>query len=243
MSGVINNVISVIRADNRPLLLALLLHGVLLLVLLTTKIPQLAQALEPEAIVSYLYQPQPPVPSDIAQPSVNDMPTEPEVVAPVPQSTAPEVTPQKPTGQTQGVTESLPDIASTQLLGAEAPTAAIIPRPSLAQRALNKAATVNPASIEQAAAASYQQLLQAQQQPKITVEKRHQQLSIDPARQVFAQLNNGQQLIRTKGGCRFADPTKEGFDALMVANAVVPCGDEEHSSALLKQALEKHIKR
>src|SRR5690606_38832589 len=114
---------------------------------------------------------------------------------------------------------------------------------SLVQRALNQAATVNPAAIDQAAAASYQQLLQAQQQPKITVEKRHQQLTTDPAGQVFAQLNDGRQLIRVKGGCRMADPGKEGFDALMAANAVVPCGDEEDSSALLKQALEKHIKR
>lgn len=242
MSSVIDNVISVVRADSRSLLLALLLHGVLLLGLLTTKIPQPAQAPESEAIVSYLYQPKPFVPSDIAQASANDMPTEPEIVAPVLQSTVPEVTPQKPTDQAQRVTESLSDVASIQLPGAEVPAAAI-PRPGLAQRALNKAATINPAAIEQAAAASYQQLLQAQQRPKTTVEKRHQQLSIDPAGQVFAQLDNGLQLIRTKGGCRFADPSKDGFDALMAANAVVPCGDEENSSVLLKQALEKHIKR
>src|SRR5690606_30308931 len=98
------------------------------------------------------------------------------------------------------------------------------------------------AAVEQAAAASYQQLLQAQQRPKITVEKRHQQLSSDPAGQVIAQLDDGRQLIRSKGGCRIADPSKDGFDALM-ALKTVPCGDEENSSALLQQALEKHIKR
>lgn len=241
MSGVINNVISFFRADSRPLLLTLLLHGVLLLALLTTKIPQLAQAPQSAAIVSYLYQPQPSIPSETAQASANDMPTEPESVAPVLQSTAPEVTPQKPTDQAQGATESVPDIASTPLAGAKAPAAAI-PSPNLAQRALNQAATVNPAAVEQAATASYQQLLQAQQRPKITVEKRHQQLSSDPAGQVVAQLDDGRQLIRSKGGCRIADPSKDGFDALM-ALKTVPCGDEENSSALLQQALEKHIKR
>ena len=219
---------------------------ILLLALLTTKIPQLARAPQSAAIISYLYQPQPSIPSETAQASANDMPTEPgpesETVAPVLQSTTPEVTPQKPTDQVQDVTESAPDVASTPLAGAEAPTAAI-PRPSLAQRALHKAATVNPAAVEQAAAASYQQLLQAQQRPKITVEKHHQQLSSDPAGQVVAQLDDGRQLIRSKGGCRIADPSKDGFDALMAANAVVPCGDEESSSALLQQALEKHIKR
>lgn len=245
MSGVINNVISFFRADSRPLLLALLLHGVLLLALLTTKIPQLAQAPQSAAIVSYLYQPQPSIPSETAQASANDMPTEPgpesETVAPVLQSTAPEVTPQKPTDQVQGATESAPDVASTPLAGAEAPTATNA-RPSLTQRALNQAATVNPAAVEQAATASYQQLLQAQQRPKITVEKRYQQLSSDPAGQVVAQLDDGRQLIRSKGGCRIADPSKDGFDALM-ALKTVPCGDEENSSALLQQALEKHIKR
>lgn len=119
-----------------------------------------------------------------------------------------------------------------------------ITRPGLAQRALNRGATVDPAAIEQAAMANYQQQLQAQQQPKITVEKRHQALSTDPARQVVAQLADGRQLIRTKGGCYIADPSKHGFDALMAAK-LMPCGDEDDSStsALLQQALEKHIKR
>ncbi|MDX1678245.1 hypothetical protein [Arsukibacterium sp.] len=43
--------------------------------------------------------------------------------------------------------------------------------------------------------------------------------------------------------CRIADPTQDGFEALMAANPVIPCGDETASSTLLKQALDKHIKR
>jgi hypothetical protein len=43
--------------------------------------------------------------------------------------------------------------------------------------------------------------------------------------------------------CRFAAPSKDGFDALMAASAVVPSGDEENNGALLQQALEKHLKR
>ena len=114
--------------------------------------------------------------------------------------------------------------------------------PGLAQRAFNRAATIDPVAIEQAATAGYQQFLQVQQQPKLTVEKRHQSLSQNPAHQVVAQLNDGKQLVRVKGGCRLADPTKQGFDALMAAK-MVPCGDEDDSSALLKRALQKHSKR
>lgn len=164
------------------------------------------------------------------------------MVEPAPTDTASAVAEQRPASQPPIDAAPESDMASKQQAQADI-RAVAAPRPGLTQRALNQAATVNPAAVEQAAVASYQQLLQAQQRPKITVEKRHQQLSTDPAQQVFAQLDNGLQLIRTKGGCRFADPSKDGFDALMAANAVVPCGDEENSSALLQQALEKHIKR
>ena len=103
----------------------------------------------------------------------------------------------------------------------------------LAQRALSRAATPSARAIEDAATASYQQFLQAQQQPKMTVEKRHQELSADPA----------QQVVRIKEGvCVIGDPALDGFEQLMAAKKV-PCGDEAKTSDLLKQALEKHLKR
>lgn len=241
MSGVIKKVFFVVRADAKPLLLALLLHALLILALLTTKIPQRAQAPVSEPVMSYLYQPPPPVYADTAAQPVAETALQPEEVNAVPAHSAVPVA-QTAVSQPDTDAESLPDIAGTQKPVKSAPPMTS-PRQSLVQRALNRASAVEPAQIEQAATTSYQQLMQAQQQPKLTVKKRHQQLDQDPAGQVVATLNNGRQLIRTKGGCRLADPSKEGFEALMAANAVVPCGDEEHSSALLKQALEKHVKR
>lgn len=248
MSGVISALDAFWRAYGRPVLLALLLHAMLLAALINAKFPVRVTPTPSEAVPSYLYQPL-PAPTEPAQQPEDETTTGPEAMSPQPVNTAPSATtaPQQAADELADTTAVLPHTPAQP----EPPAPAerqdtlqviVVPRQSLAQRALNQAGTVDPEAIAQAAAASYQQLLQAQQQPKITVEKRHQQLSFDPARQVFAQLNDGRQLIRVKGGCRIADPGKEGFDALMAAK-VVPCGDEEDSSALLKQALEKHIKR
>lgn len=221
----------------------------LLVALINAKFPARVTPPLSEAVPSYLYQPPPPATIELPQLPEDETTTGPEAMSPQLVNTAPSATtaPQQAADELADATAALPDTPAPP----EPPTpteqqdtlqAIVLPQQSLAQRALNQAGTVAPAAIAQVAAASYQQLLQAQQQPKITVEKRHQQLTTDPAGQVFAQLNDGRQLIRVKGGCRMADPGKEGFDALMAAK-VVPCGDEEDSSALLKQALEKHIKR
>lgn len=249
MSGVISALDAFWRAYGRPALLALLLHAMLLTMLMNANFPVRVTPTPSEAVLSYVYQP-PPTPTKLTEQPEDETSTGPEAMPPQPVNTAPSVTaaPQQATNEPAVVSAVLPHTPAQPEPPVPAESqdtlqAIVVPRQSLAQRALNQAASVDPAAIVQAAAASYQQLLQAQQQPKITVEKRHQQLTTDPAGQVFAQLDNGLQLIRTKGGCRFADPSKDGFDALMAANAVVPCGDEEDSSALLKQALEKHIKR
>lgn len=226
----------------RPALLALLLHALLLVALHQTEVTPPAKLAVSEPIVSYLYQPPRPAPAEV-QPPVTENTVAPEVVksAPVNIVSPAVAAEQRPASQQQSATPlpDRPDKLSTEY--AEHTTAA--PRQSLAQRAFNRAATVDPVVIEQAAAANYQQFLQTQQQPKMTVEKRHQELSNDPAQQVVAQLGDGIQLIRIKGGCRIADPSKGGFDGLMAANAVVPCGDEAKTSDLLKQSLEKHSKR
>lgn len=221
----------------------------LLAALINAKFPARVTPPLSEAMPSYLYQPPPPATTELPQLPEDETTTGPEAMSPQPVNTAPSATtaPQQAADELADATAVLPHTPAQP----EPPTpteqqdtlqAIVVPRQSLAQRALNQAGTIAPVAIVQAAAASYQQLLQTQQQPKITVEKRHQQLTTDPAGQVFAQLNDGRQLIRVKGGCRLADPGKDGFDALMAAK-VVPCGDEEDSSALLKQALEKHIKR
>ena len=242
MSGVILAVKTFFQAYGRALVLALLLHILLLTVLLQTRFTPVAKPLVAEAIESYLYQP-PPSSQALLSPlpeSQISADTEAAAVIIVPDVVA---TPAQATPSSNAiVAEQLADTLSDETRQPAALTATT-PQQSLAQRALNRAATVDPVRIEQTAAASYQQFLQAQQQPKMTVDKRHQQLSSDPAQQVVAKFDDGSQLIRTKGGCRFSDSSKAGFEALMAASAVVPCGDEEKPSALLKQALEKHIKR
>ncbi|MEH8019436.1 hypothetical protein MN202_19555 [Rheinheimera muenzenbergensis] len=236
-----------IRKYGGPAVLALLLHALLLAAVLTTDFPVALKEPPAVPIVSYLYQPPQPVAVEQPPQPLAEMATAVEAVQPVTTNAAsPAAVTEPPAEQRlparqQSSAESLADTAARPEPEGDRHAAAS-PQQSLAQRALNRAATVNPAAIEQAAAASYQQLLQAQQQPKLTVEKRHQQLTEDPAGQVIVKLDDGRQIVRTKGGCRIADPTKDGFDALMAARPV-PCGDEEHSSALLKQALEKHRKR
>ncbi|MBU1311174.1 MAG: hypothetical protein KKE30_16755 [Gammaproteobacteria bacterium] len=239
--GVLN---SFSQTYGRPALLALLLHTVLLAALLQTEFtplakPPLTEPAVSEPIVSYLYQPPKPVPAE-TQPPVTENTVAPEVVQSTPANTVPPAVTaeQRPASQQQSAAAPLPDRADKR----STEHTATAPRQSLAQRAFNRAATVDPVAIEQAATANYQQLLQAQQQPKMTVEKRHQELSNDPAQQVVAELGDGIQLIRIKGGCRIGDPAKDGFDGLMAAR-VVPCGDEAKTSDLLKQALEKHSKR
>ena len=227
------------RAYGRPVVLALLLHAVLLTALLQTEFTPLAKPAVSEPIVSYLYQPARPAPAEIQPPAREDIAT-PEVI----KSAATKVVSsavkaeQRPVSQQQSTGAVSPDRADKLSTEHTITT----PRQSLAQRAFNRAATANPVAIEQAAQAAYQQFVQTQQQRKITVEKRHQELSADPARQVVSQLSDGRQIVRTKHGCRLADPTKDGFDALMAAKTV-PCEDADSSSALLQQALEKHIKR
>lgn len=77
-------------------------------------------------------------------------------------------------------------------------------------------------------------------EPKITVAPRFQEIPRDPARQVIAQLNDGRQIIRTRDGCRMADPGKDGFEALMAARRVA-CGDEDTADAgqQLQQILQR----
>jgi hypothetical protein len=222
------------RAYGRPVLLALLLHAVLLAALLQTEFTPLAKPVsEPavfEPIVSYLYQPPRPAPAEVQQPARENIVT-PEVMQSEPAKVvSPAVTAEA--SQRQSAATPLPD--RPDKLSTEGTEHTITtPRQSLALRAFNRAATADPVAIEQAAQAAYQQFLQTQQQPKITVEKRHQQLSRDPA----------QHVVRIREGvCVTGDPALDGFEALMAAKKV-RCGDENSNSELLKQTLQKHIKR
>ena len=253
--NIISGVIRVFRLYGRELLLALLLHLLLVAALMQTKLTQPAKPKPTEPIVSYLYQP--PLAEvkiiaaskDIAEPEV--------IVEPKPEPTSAEASLELSTAakpvvlsmQTRAKPLAVepeppqPDVsASTQREIAAQPAPTAIASSSLAQRALQHAAASSPAQMQQAATSSYQQHISAQQRVKLTVEKRHQQLSSDPAKQVIAQLDHGLQLIRTKDGCRIADPTKDGFEALMAAGRA-PCGDEVSNKESLKKALEKHIKR
>ncbi|WP_240225001.1 hypothetical protein [Rheinheimera hassiensis] len=227
-------------------LLALLLHALLLACLLRLEFTQVSPPKPAAPVVSYLYQP-PPVQAVAAQPESNAPEPAPAVlpsalsVKPAPEVAAPVGT-DNPATQADAVSEKQPSAAVAPFLAPFSAQPEQSSAAGLAQRALSSAATPSARAIEDAATASYQQFLQAQQQPKITVERRHQELSADPAQQVMAQMNDGRQIIRTRDGCRIADPTKDGFDGLM-ALKTVPCGDEAKTSELLKQALEKHLKR
>lgn len=239
-------------------LLAVLLHALLLAGFLQLEFTQVPPPKATAPVVSYLYQP-PPIQTVAAQGESNAPEPEP---ATLPSELSTELSVEPSAAAEPEVTAlSDRDNAATQAgtVNEKQPAAAVIPSEAafsapfsaqleqsratgLAQRALSRAATPSARAIDDAATASYQQFLQAQQQPKITVERRHQELSADPAQQVVAELGNGIQLIRIKGGCRIADPAKDGFEQLMAAKKV-PCGDEAKTSDLLKQALEKHIKR
>ncbi|WNO59733.1 hypothetical protein [Rheinheimera sp. MMS21-TC3] len=235
---------------SKAILLSLLLHAILLVAILQSKFTPPSIKVKPEPIISYLYSA--PVPSNKQklqpEPTVT-VPIQPKIKAEVKVevksvNTKPEpitaVEPQ-PGGieQSQSVIAELEQRPITQ--NEVEPEQLNRQGLSLAQRALNRAAGSTPVDIEQAAAVGYQQYLQSQQQPKITVAKRYQALSANPGQQVIAQLNDGRQLIRTKEGCRIADPSKHDFAALMAAKTV-PCGDEVSTSTQLKQALQKHIK-
>lgn len=240
MPAVIQVITSHVRSYGAALLLALVLHILLLLTLWLTRFSPPAKPVSATAITSFLYQPTPAIKAEDIPPPPADEPIAAQVKPEVNSSDVSEVATEPvqkaalPTAAKQAETEQ----ASAQSTAAEH---VMQPQPGLAERTLNRAATPSSAMIQQAADASYQQFLQSQQQPKATVHKRYQQLSRDPAGQVLAQLDDGKQLIRTKDGCRIADPAKDGFEGLMATTAV-PCGDEVSSSALLQQALEKYSK-
>jgi hypothetical protein len=237
-------------------LLALLLHALLLAYLLRLEFTQVPPPKPAAPVLSYLYQP-PPVQAVAAQPESNAPEPEPAALPSV-LSATPELS-AEPEPEVAALAGTDNAVTQADAVSEKQPAAAVVPSAlpfsasfsatpeqssavGLAQRALSRAATPSARAIDDAATASYQQFLQAQQQPKITVERRHQELSADPAQQVVAELGNGIQLIRIKGGCRIADPAKDGFEQLMAAKKV-PCGDEAKTSDLLKQALEKHLKR
>lgn len=229
-----------LRFYGRPALLALLLHVLLLALLSTTKFSPAVKPTPSPAIVSYLYQPLP-----VAAPSLEPA-AEPVAEKPV------ALTEQQPPVVTEASTPAAqqnsvytPENNSTRPATVVNEELQPGKNTSLVQRALNQAGAVpgsQQAAKANAASTAYQQFLREQQQPRITVEPQHQQLSQDPAKQVVAQLDDGRQIIRSKGGCRIADPAKDGFEGLMATRAV-PCGDEVSNTELLKKALEKHRKR
>ena len=222
------------------MLLAVVVHIVILALLLTT----FSQPVSPpvaEPIISFLYQPPPAA----KQPPVATLPDNPLADE---QSMADEMVEQAMVSDDSAGNlppELNPLTKTTDIVGQNINSAdkkMLVNGESLAQRALNQVSKSDYAAIDRAATARYQQSLQKQQQPRLTVDKKHWPLSQEPAKHVLAQLNDGRQIIRTKEGCRMADPMLDGFAGLMAAKPV-PCGDETASSELLKQALDKHIKR
>ncbi|SNY59758.1 hypothetical protein SAMN06297280_3678 [Arsukibacterium tuosuense] len=237
LSAVTHPLTRFISEYGNAVLLALLIHGLIFALLLSLPVSQHAVLPPAEPIASFLYQPPPPSP-----PSVTEQ-------APEKAMTAGSVASEQKLTENAGMATPQPDVSpATPPAIDQAPPAMAVSqtRPAqqsnLAQRALNRVAEPDQAAIDRAATASYQQFIQQQQQPKLTVDKQHWPISQDPKAQVVAQLDDGLQIIRTKDGCRIGDPSKDGFAALMAAKRV-PCGDEISTRELLKQALDKHIKR
>lgn len=242
--------------------LAVLLHVLVLLALLQLKPAAAPKRLPQDAVLSYLYQPAVPAPvagSDAnSEPSVEhdfepvpapkpESEPESEIAQPEVSETAAHSDTTLPESALNAAVPAAPTVASEETVVADAQrqpatsaTSAVTaqPGPGLASRALQQAGS----GTADMAQASYQHYLQQQQPQKLSVAPQHQELSLDPAKQVLTTLDNGLQIVRVKGGCRLADPTKDGFDALMAARRV-SCGDEAKTSDLLKQALEKHSKR
>ena len=247
MAAVTHSLRCFISDYGRPLLLALLVHALIVILLLSTKLPPAAPLPSIEPITSYLYQPPPSgLPATIKkapETGMSDSAATNERSVEAAELTRETATSNVSTASSQAELQqfaSQENLAEQRLVPASEVSAVI--SESLAQRALNRAAKSDLAAIDRAATASYQQFLQQQQQPRLTVDKKHWPLSQDPARQIVAQLDDGRQIIRMNDGCRIGDPALDGFEALMAAKAV-PCGDEISTSALLKQALDNHSKR
>ena len=234
--------------------LAVLLHALVLLALLQLKPAAAPKRIAQDAVQSYLYQPAAPVSLPVAEPEPNAEPNiepdpepDPEIVQPEVSATAKHTNTTLPESALNAAAPTVPTVASEEAVVADAQrqpatsaTSAVTaqPGPGLASRALQQAGS----GTADMAQANYQHYLQQQQPQKLSVAPQHQELSLDPARQVLTTLDSGLQIVRVKGGCRIADPSKDGFDGLMAAR-IVPCGDEAKTSDLLKQALEKHSKR
>lgn len=247
MPSVTNLLIRFRHEYGTALLLAVLVHGLLLTLLLNTRFSVPAQPVKVESIISFLYHPPPTNPGPVIQPpSETTMPE--EVKALVEQPLAEESLLQA-TASDAGTPSRQPEL-SAQAAAVNAKLNAIqdnlpaaLSPENLTQRVLNQIATPSQAAIDSDAAANYQQFLQKQQQPRLTVDKKHWPVSQDPAQQVVAQLDDGKHIVRIrKGVCVIGDPTLDGFEELMAARRV-PCGDEAATNAMLKQALDKHIKR
>ena len=173
MSGVISAVKRWAADYARAALLALLLHALLLACLLRLEFTQVPPPKPAAPVVSYLYQP-PPIQTVAAQPESNAPEPEPAALpsalsaAPEPEVAALAGT-DNPATQADAVSEKQP--AAVVIPSGAAISAPFSAQPEqsraagLAQRALSSAATPSARAIEDAATASYQQFLQAQQQP------------------------------------------------------------------------------
>lgn len=225
---------SVIRNYALAVMLSLLAHLLFFVAVWCVKYQPVVQITPAIPVISSLYQPIPvvlPERSATAFEPVVDMADKGNVAV---------LEPEKLVFAGQDATEHKTEVDNAQAVP-ETDLPVAIPADkktgSLAERAFRHAISTDV----DMAYDGYQQLRQQQQYPRMTVDKRFQELNPDPQQQVMMTLDNGMQIIRTKEGCRLADPSKDGFDGLMAVRQV-PCGDETTTAELLKQSLEKHIR-
>ena len=224
-----------------PLLLALCGHGLLFWLLSQQSWlrPEQSSATD-VAIETYFYQPptrrlvEPLIVEPVPEPA--ELPTEPEVSAENPASEPVVITDVDEAVIIPGnvTLEQVDAAVKTDEWGIEAELvveAALMAADTSKQGSLMDRALRHVQPTEELASAHRAQQIQRQAQPKITVEKRYQE------------IQDGSQPIRNARGCLIGDATIDGFgfDGLMAAK-YVPCGDEMSAGQQLQEILQRRSK-
>ncbi|SEA84226.1 hypothetical protein [Alkalimonas amylolytica] len=201
-----------------PLLLALLGHASIGLLLVQHTWQRPLSPEEPaRAIEAYFYQPPPVVSAAEPEEPAVTLEMQEEAAAITAEHTE---TPADATTPTTGLPKPSDESASSsQSLDGNLAER----RGSMMDRALQQLQSTGDL-----ANAHRTQQLQRHAQPKITVEKRYQE------------IHDGSQPIRNSRGCLSGDPSVDGFgfDGLMAAK-YVPCGDEISAGQQLQEILQR----
>lgn len=214
-----------------PLLLAVLGHVSIGLVVVQQKWQRPLSPAEPaRAIEAYFYQPAPVITTaertaPLAEVKQEEEPEEPTVVLESPEEAMASANGHLETQA--GVSAAADGGLESSLEFVDGSQLPVIERGgSLMERALQQLQ-----STDDMASAHRAEQIQRYAQPKITVEKRYQE------------VYDGSKPIRNSRGCLSGDPSRDGFgfDGLMAAE-YIPCGDEMSAGQQLQEILQRRSK-